>query len=113
MSRRSAFAAGSALWYVDVETLEIVRLDNANKGRKPIDENNNDYPTVMPVAVGRYFWVFWTAVRDYGYKVARRVEGAAPDSINDATKKRIWAAAIKARREVDSEVMQVRGHRDA
>jgi hypothetical protein len=99
----------SDLWYVDVETLEIVRLDNANKGRKPIDENNNYYPTVMPVAVGGYFWVFWTAVRDYGYKVAGRVEGAAPDAIKDATKKRIWAAAIKPRREIDNEIMQVPG----
>ena len=99
----------SDLWYADLETGEIVRLDNANRGLKPIDDNNNYYPTVMPVAVGGYFWVFWTAVRDWGQRVAGRVEGAAPDAIRDATKKRIWAAAIKPKQEMTGEVTATPG----
>jgi len=94
----------SDLWYVDLETLEVVRLDNANRGLKPIDDNNNYYPTVMPVAVGGYFWLFWTAVRDWGHKVAGRAEGEAPDAVRDATKKRIWAAAIKPKQDPVGEI---------
>jgi hypothetical protein len=99
----------SELWYVDLETMEIVRLDNANKGRAPIDGLNNYYPTVMPVAVGGYFWVFWTAVRGYGHKVEGRVEGALPNSTLDANKKRIWAAAIKPKTDMTGEVTSVPG----
>ncbi len=93
------------LWYVDTETFEVVRLDNANKGLKTIDEENNYYPTVMPVAVGGYFWMFWTAVRDYGHKSHGRVEGALPNSVADAEKKRIWVSAIKPRIEIEAEVV--------
>ncbi len=86
----------SELWYVDLDTLETVRLDNANTGLKDIDKLNNYYPTVMPVAVGGYFWVFWTAVRDYGDKLAGRDPNmAVSDAIAEAIKKRIWVAAIK------------------
>jgi hypothetical protein len=86
----------SELWYTDLETQEAVRLDKANTGLKDIDKLNNYYPTVMPVAVGGYFWVFWTAVRDYGHRVAGRdPNNAAPDAVKEAIKKRIWLAAIK------------------
>jgi hypothetical protein len=95
----------SDLWYVDVETLEVVRLDNANRALNAVDEENNYYPTVMPVAVGGYFWVFWTAVRDYGHKVAGRDPNALPNAVLDAEKKRIWAAAIKPRIQPGGEVV--------
>jgi hypothetical protein len=85
----------SELWYVDVETLERVRLDNANRGLEAIDEENNYYPTVLPIAIGGYFWMFWTAVRDYGHLSEGRDPAAVPNSVIDAEKKRIWAAAIK------------------
>jgi hypothetical protein len=96
--------AKSELWYVDLETMEAVKLDNANKGRAPIDTLNNYYPTVMPVAVGGYFWVFWSAVRAYGHKVDGRVEGAIPNATLDADKKRIWAAAIKPKLAMTGEI---------
>jgi hypothetical protein len=84
------------LWYVDLETLEVVRLDAANKGLKDVDLRSNYYPTVMPVAVGGYFWVFWTAVRDYGQKVMGLDPSGAPMvAAAEAIKKRIWGAAIK------------------
>lgn len=85
----------SDLWYVDTETLEVVRLDNANRGLDEIDQQNNYYPTVLPIAIGGYFWMFWTAVRDYGHLVQGRDPGAAPNSVLEAEKKRIWVSAIK------------------
>jgi hypothetical protein len=88
----------SELWYVDLATLQVVRLENANKGLKDVDKLNNYYPTVMPVAVGGYFWVFWTAVRDYGSKVQGRTGGSMA-AADEAIKKRIWAAAISARKQ--------------
>jgi hypothetical protein len=86
----------SELWYVELASGQAVRLDNANKGLKDIDKQNNYYPTVMPVAVGGYFWVFWTAVRDYGLKLAGRDPNALPTAAAmEAIKKRIWGAAIR------------------
>jgi hypothetical protein len=50
----------------------------------------------MPVAVGGYFWVFWTAVRSYGSKVeGRGAPGMPVNSTLEASKKRIWGAAIR------------------
>ncbi|HKP59707.1 MAG TPA: hypothetical protein VJV78_23450 [Polyangiales bacterium] len=85
----------SELWYVQLDTMQVVRLDNANKGLKDIDLQSNYYPTVMPVAVGGYFWVFWTAVRDYGNKLAGRDPGVPAIAALEAIKKRIWGAAIQ------------------
>lgn len=86
----------SELWYVSLETLQAVRMDNANKGLAEIDKVNNYYPTVMPVAVGGYFWMFWTAVRDYGHKLEGRDPSGAPViAALEAGKKRIWGAAIQ------------------
>jgi hypothetical protein len=85
----------SELWYVQLDTMQTVRLENANKALKDIDLQNNYYPTVMPVAVGGYFWVFWTAVRDYGNKLAGRDPNALPIAAAEAIKKRIWGAAIQ------------------
>lgn len=86
----------SELWYVQLDTLQTVRLDNANKALKDIDLQNNYYPTVMPVAVGGYFWMFWTAVRDYGNRLAGRdPNGVLAIAAAEAIKKRIWGAAIQ------------------
>ena len=100
----------SELWYMDLETREVVRLANANKGRFPADELANYYPTVMPVALGGYFWVFWTSVRDYGHKViGRGTEDTLPVAAVEAIKKRIWVAAIRAKSVADDEVTEVPG----
>jgi hypothetical protein len=94
----------SELWYVDLETLEVVRLDNANKGLRDIDNQSNYYPTVMPVAVGGYFWVFWTALREYGDKLAGYDPSAPANAGLDAIQKRIWAAAIQPKTTQKGEV---------
>jgi hypothetical protein len=85
----------SELWYVDLELSQTIRMDTANKGLKDFDAHNNYYPTVMPVALGGYFWMFWTAVRDYGTKVTGRDPNTPVIAAAEATKKRIWGAAIK------------------
>jgi hypothetical protein len=101
--------ASSELWYVDLETLEVVRLDNANKGLQEIDKTSNYYPTVMPVAVGGYFWVFWTSIRDYGHKLQGRDPNGLTNAALDAVKKRIWAAAIKPKLTPKGEVKTLPG----
>jgi hypothetical protein len=86
----------SELWYVQLDTLQSIRMENANRALKDIDLQNNYYPTVMPVAVGGYFWMFWTAVRDYGSKVQGRDPSGLPViAAAEAIKKRIWGAAIQ------------------
>ena len=93
--------SSSELWYVDLEQNQTIRMANANKGLKEIDNISNYYPTVMPVSVGGYFWVFWTAMRDYGHKVqGRNDQGAPAIAALEATKKRIWGAAMKARKKL-------------
>jgi hypothetical protein len=73
-------------------------LDNANRGLADIDAQSNYFPTVMPVAVGGYFWVFWTSMRAYGNKLAGREPGVPVlGAASEAIKKRIWATAIKPR----------------
>jgi hypothetical protein len=100
----------SELWYIDLDTMETVRLDNANRGRFPADALANYYPTVMPVALGGYFWVFWTTVRDYGHKLAGRgTDGDLPVAGLEAVKKRIWVSAIRAKAMGDDEVMETPG----
>jgi hypothetical protein len=91
----------SELWYVDTRTLERVRLDNANRGLAAGDSLANYYPTVLPVQVGGYFWVFWTSTRDFGH-ADLSAGGAAPSgtpggSVLRATRKRIWVSAIAPR----------------
>jgi hypothetical protein len=94
--------AKSELWYVDLDTLETVKLENANTGSAPEDLLANYYPTVMPVTIGGYFWVYWTARRDYGHILDAAVSG---DSRKDAISKRIWAAAIKPKADMGGDVM--------
>jgi hypothetical protein len=94
----------SELWYVDLETLEVVRLDKANTGLKDPDKQSNYYPTVMPVAVGGYFWVFWTALREYGDKLAGYDPAAPANAALDANQKRIWATAIQPKIDQKGEV---------
>lgn len=110
----------SELWYVDIDSKTKVRLDNANKGLEDADAINNYYPTMLPVQVGGYYWMFWTSTRSWGNRTfvspaAAVVGGTSPAggffsgvlggaqtaiggvaSLN-ATKKRIWVSAIKPR----------------
>lgn len=91
--------AQSELWYVDLETSDTVRLDTANRGLDPTDSIFNYYPTVLPVQVGGYFWVFWTSKRAFGNRVidplAGLLSGGLSTSSFEAVRKRIWVSAIR------------------
>ncbi len=82
----------SELWYVDTKTLKRVRLDNANKGLPAESKLINYYPTVLPVQVGGYYWLFWTSTREFGHHAS----GASAFPIALAGKaKRLWVSAIR------------------
>jgi hypothetical protein len=110
-------AAKSELWYVDLDTLEPVQLANANRGLKPEDALTNYYPTMLPVSVGGYYWLFWTSTRDWGHRdtggdisqmggglggIFGGIPGVPTTGTSAAAiaapRKRIWLSALRPRR---------------
>ncbi len=91
----------SELWYADVATGKTVRLDKANTGFKPEDALTSYYPTVMPVALGGYFWLFFTSKRTHGnltYPDLPKSDTyflATGPAEDDAKTKRIWVTALR------------------
>jgi hypothetical protein len=90
-------AALADLWYVDVATQKSVRLDAAVDAHDPKFALMDFYPTVMPIGIGGYFWLFWTSRRDFG--TMGEFDGSMyytppANSTTDAKKKRIWVSAI-------------------
>ena len=95
----------SELWYVNIDDparpVQFL-MANANKGPEDADKLANYYPTVLPVQVGGYYWMFWTATRRFGHQST----SAPPDAVlnevfygksaSEAFKKRIWVSAIRA-----------------
>jgi hypothetical protein len=81
----------------------VVALDAAN-GKRPdgsiyLPRGDAEYrweyvPTVMPVALGGYFWVFWTSRRTYGNIITTDPMAPLGGNSIDPDQKRIWAAAI-------------------
>jgi hypothetical protein len=95
----------SELWYVNIDDPKRplpLRLDAANKGLEGEDTLNNYYPTVLPVQVGGYYWMFWTTMRKWGHRKIEPGAGGAIDQLlsgeaaAQAVKKRIWVSAIRA-----------------
>ena len=90
--------AQSDLYFVNLSAPgQAHALDQANgasylpfPGR---DEHLNFYPSVMPVASGGYFWVFFTSRRQYGNAMADST-GAVPDPVFNAETKKLWVTAI-------------------
>ncbi len=66
------------LFYADVATQKVARLDALDgyvNGKVYLPANDpqlNFAPTVLPEAVGGYFWVVFTTHRSYGNLLARR-----------------------------------------
>jgi hypothetical protein len=60
----------------------------------------NYEPTVLPVAVGGYYWVVFTSRREYGNTITDAHDpghpdgGAGPFEAHPATRKKLWVAAI-------------------
>jgi hypothetical protein len=94
------YPAKSELYYVDIATMATTPLTNINNALNPADRLADYFPTVLPVGVGGKFWVFWTSRRAVGHRIigiAGEILPGIPLPANsqlDATKKRIWAAAI-------------------
>jgi hypothetical protein len=84
------------LWYADLASGKTVRLDNANAMM-----TDNFYPTVMPVALGGYYWVFFTSKRTYGNKTYPELMHSDTYALStkfaedDAKTKRIWVSALR------------------
>jgi hypothetical protein len=106
------------LWYADVATGETTALENAMRTLKPEERQMNYFTTMLPVQVGGYYWMFWTSRREFGNQYVASGGGAPANSFfpgagggaaAEASKKRIWVAAIKARGTVDGEVQATPG----
>lgn len=87
--------AKSELWYVDLATKTVRPLTNANTTMNPAEAKLDHYPTVLPVQVGGYFWVFWTSRRAWGHQIQPDPNWIL-DPAWDPIRKRIWVAAIRA-----------------
>jgi hypothetical protein len=95
----------SELWYVNIDDPAKpvqFKMEAANAGLPGEDTLNNYYPTVLPVQVGGYYWVFWTTMRKFGHRKIEAAPGAILDPLlsgeaaAQAVKKRIWVSAIRA-----------------
>ena len=100
---RSDFATWSGakadLIAIDLATKTQTKLDALNgiSGGQPYlpygasEITLNYEPTVLPIAVGGYYWVLFTSRRNYG----NTIYPAAGDSSQDSQRrKKLWAAAI-------------------
>jgi hypothetical protein len=99
----------SKLYYVDLTTGQSVELTNANKALDGEPTDINYYPTVLPVQVGGYYWLFWTSTRKWGTRSTEAppgvelYEGLFGASAREGYKKRLWVSAIKPRIDEDGE----------
>ncbi len=61
----------------------------------PADENMDYEPTMLPIAVGGYFWVVFTSRREYGNTINDADPWAGSDgSSGPAVRKKLWIAAL-------------------
>ena len=95
------------LYVVDVPTKIVSPLDALNglAGGKiylpygAAEAHLNYEPTVLPVAVGGYYWVVFTSRREYGNTITDahdpgHATGAGPFEDHPATRKKLWVAAV-------------------
>jgi hypothetical protein len=93
----------SELWYIDVQSKQKLRLDVANDSGGDEWNQRNYYPTMLPVQVGGYYWVFWTSTRPWGHRdlstslVQAGSNWFGGGAVIEAARKRIWVSAIKPR----------------
>jgi hypothetical protein len=95
------------LFIVDVPSKIVTSLDALNgfMGGKlylpygAAEAHLNYEPTVLPVAVGGYYWVVFTSRREYGNTITATNDpghptDAGPFENHPATRKKLWVAAI-------------------
>ena len=112
---------GDLVW-VDVATKKATLLDSLN-GKSggsyylPYGETNDGHmnyePTMLPVAVGGYYWVVFTSRRSLGntiYDGAYSVNAAGDKPFQEGTgvkkgvRKKLWVAAIDVNRVQDTDI---------
>lgn len=87
---------------VDVASKTVTSLDTLNgyTGATPYlpygasEAHMNYEPTVLPVAVGGYYWVVFTSRRVYGNTVGPGVDAYWPNNGPNSPRKKLWVAAI-------------------
>jgi hypothetical protein len=87
--------AKADLMAVDLATKQVTKLDalNGMNGSTtylpygPTEQTLNYEPTVLPIAVGGYYWVLFTSRRMYGNTITDPGQDATP-------RKKLWVAAI-------------------
>jgi hypothetical protein len=90
------------LQLVDTATQTVTPLDAANgisNGTPYLpygvsEAHLNFEPTVLPVAVGGYYWVVFTSRRDYGNTINTATGDSDPFETEPAKRKKLWVAAI-------------------
>jgi hypothetical protein len=99
-TRNSGTSGNLGVVHVPSGTMAMLGLLNGSNGNMPYlpfaDDTDKDYePTVLPVAVGGYFWVVFTSRREYGNTINDTdpweglFEGGIP-----AKRKKLWVAAL-------------------
>jgi hypothetical protein len=99
-TRNTGTSGNLAVAHVPSGTIAMLDQINGISSGKPYlpfaDDSDKDYePTVLPVAVGGYFWVVFTSRREYGNTIndADPWEGLFEGGI-PAKRKKLWVAAI-------------------
>jgi hypothetical protein len=99
-TRNSGTSGNLAVIHVPSGTQALLDSLNGISGGMPYvpfaDDTNKDYePTVLPVAVGGYFWVVFTSRREYGNTIndADPWEGLFEGGV-PARRKKLWVAAL-------------------
>ena len=97
------------LFVVDVASTTVTPLDALNglvtaTGQPYLpygaaEAHLNYEPTVLPVAVGGYYWVVFTSRREYGNTITDASDpghpsGGGPFETYPATRKKLWVAAL-------------------
>ncbi len=99
-TRNSGTTANLAVLHVPSGTVAMLdRLNGVSGGSSTLpfaDDGDKDYePTVLPVAVGGYFWVVFTSRREYGNTIndSDPWEGIFEGNV-PAKRKKLWVAAL-------------------
>lgn len=91
--------AKAHLYYVELATGRVVRLDNAMRVADLNEYGYDNYPSVLPVSVGGYAWLFWTGRRSWGTRGGGIFQpgamGELPGLAGSSSSRRIWVSALR------------------
>ena len=91
--------AKAHLYYVDLASKQLVRLDNAMRVADVGEYGYDNYPSVLPVSVGGYAWLFWTGRRSWGTRgggiFQPSATGELPGLAGSSSSRRIWVSALR------------------